>query len=178
MPIFTTSENDSSISHKFFKQPVVIINELAGSTSDTTPELKAIFQSFDCPEPLVYLVDPSEITATFEKVETDGTDLLVIYAGDGTCKAGAITASKCKIPLVALPGGTMNMLANALYGTDYWHTALELALSQKKPRWQAAGNANGKVFFCGAILGDPITMSEARESLRDGDVIEALKQLP
>lgn len=72
----------------------------------------------------------------------------------------------------------MNMLPKALYGTDDWKAALELALDQTQPRWQPAGRINHHIFFCGLIIGDPIIMSDAREHLRDGEVVEAVKQIP
>ncbi|WP_051279583.1 diacylglycerol/lipid kinase family protein [Hellea balneolensis] len=161
-----------------FIKPSIIINTAAGSTSDITPDIIAMFKDNNYPKPYVHLCDPSELTAALTTVETDGTDLLVIYGGDGTCKAGAVTARKLGIPLIPLPGGTMNMLPRAVFGLTDWHKALELALSCDKPRWQAAGLINENIFFCGAILGDPITMAEARESLREGHVVEAVKHIP
>ena len=166
------------MSKQQFKKPSIIINSAAGSTSDISTDLKRIFADHDYRAPSIHLVEPAGLDDAFETVASDGTDLLVIYGGDGTCKAGAIIAREAEIPLIALPGGTMNMLPKALYGTDDWQDALELALTQQSPRWQAAGDINNHVFFCGAIMGDPIAMSEARESLRDGEVLEAVKQLP
>lgn len=170
--------NDASSLRTHFKKPTVIVNMAAGSSSDVTDDIASIFKRLHCPQPNVHLVDPPQLSAKYSEVKTDGTDLLIVFGGDGTCKSGAITARDAGIPFVALPGGTMNMLPKALYGTDDWQIALELALSQKTPRWQAAGSINNHIFFCGAIIGDPITMSEARESLRDGDVLEAVKQIP
>ena len=51
-------------------------------------------------------------------------DVLFILAGDGTARS---VASKAKPdgPMIApLPGGTMNMLPKALYGTADWKLAL------------------------------------------------------
>lgn len=170
--------NDATKNRPFFKKPTVIINMAAGSSSDITDDITSLFQRFNSPRLKIHLVEPSKLSETLAAVENDGTDLLVIYGGDGTCKSGAIAARKAGIPLIALPGGTMNMLPKALYGTDDWQFALELALSQREPRWQVAGCINDHIFFCGAIFGDPIVMSEAREALRDGDVLDAVKQLP
>lgn len=161
-----------------FNKPSVIINIAAGSASDITGEIKSIFSGHKFPVPAVHLTPPEQLDAVFEAIKTDGTDLLIVYGGDGTCKAGAIASREAGIPLVALPGGTMNMLPGALYGTHDWREALETALSQGAPRNQPAGIINGHIFFCGAIIGDPILMSEARESLRDGDVVAAVKQVP
>lgn len=161
-----------------FQSPTIIINMAAGSTSDVVDELTSIFEKSGYSAPKTHLCEAGELTAAFKDVETSGTDLLGIMGGDGTCLAGAVTARKLDVPLIPLPGGTMNMLPKAVYGDVDWREALAIALSQKKSRWQSAGLLNNKLFFCGAILGDPITMAEARESLRDGAVIEAVKQLP
>ena len=169
----------SQISDKnSYKNPAVIINMAAGSALDISEDITPIFKEFGFAEPLIHSVEPQELEQAFKTVLSDGTDLLVIFGGDGTCKAGAMAARAADIPLIALPGGTMNMLPKALYGTDNWRVALRSALNQTHPRWQAAGKINDHIFFCGVILGDPIVMSEARESLRDGDILDAFKQVP
>jgi len=178
MTSYAHSQIDKDLPRMSFKKPAVIINVAAGSTSDISQDIALIFEHHNYPPPTISLVEPEDLSEALSAIGRDGTDLLVIYGGDGTCKAGAIAARAAAIPIIALPGGTMNMLPKAFYGTDDWKDALELALSQKTPRWQTAGSVNGNIFFCGAILGDPIVMSEARESLRQGEVLEAIKQLP
>lgn len=171
-----TEHNVFSKTH--YKKPSVIINSAAGSVEDISCEMRTVFNDLNHTDPTIHLVEPNGLDRAFKTVKRDGTDLLVIYGGDGTCKSGAIVARQMDVPLIALPGGTMNMLPKALYGTDNWRIALTAALSQSEPRWQPAGDANGKIFFCGAIIGDPIVMSEAREFLRDGDVLKAVKKVP
>ena len=172
------AENEASMLRAKFKKPAVIINMSAKSTSDITGELTSIFERLNHLTPAVHLTDAAQLSEKFEAIKADDTDLLIVFGGDGTCKSGAIVAREMGIPIIALPGGTMNMLPKALYGTDNWQSALELALAQKEPRWQSAGYLNHHIFFCGAIIGDPVTMSEARESLRGGDMLEAVKQVP
>ena len=174
----STASTDKSNIRANFNSTTVIINMAAGRSSDISEEVITIFERFNYPKPTIQLVEPSELAKALETIKRGATDLLVIYGGDGTCKSGAMAAREAGIPLIALPGGTMNMLPKALYGTDKWQDALELALSQSGPRWQVGGLVNERIFFCGAIIGDPITMSEARESLRDGEIIEAVKHLP
>ncbi len=161
-----------------FKSPSLIINLGSGSASDISHEIEAIFNERGLPQPTIYLAQPSDLGALFERINGDGTDLLIVYGGDGTLKSGAEAAQKAEVPFIALPGGTMNLLPKALYGTDDWKTALEIALSQPAPRWQAAGRVNEATFFCGALFGDPIVISEARETLRNGEILEAIKQIP
>lgn len=161
-----------------YRKPSVIINLASGRTSDVSDEMRKQFAAYGLPPPHIHLLSPENITSCLERISKDGTDLLVVFGGDGTCMAGAAQARSSGIPLVALPGGTMNMLPKSLYRTDNWQKALSLALSRGRTRWQTAGNINGHLFYCGAIIGDPVVMSEARESLRDGDVLNAVKRVP
>ncbi|NNE57272.1 MAG: hypothetical protein HKN36_04110 [Hellea sp.] len=161
-----------------FQKPSVIINLGSGSADDITDEICDLFDASGLPKPQVHAVDPSKLSGVLEQVGTDQTDLLIVFGGDGTCMAGAKVARKSEIPFIALPGGTMNLLPKALYGTNDWREALDIALSTDEPRWQSAGKIDEHIFFCGAIMGDPTIMSEARESVRDGDEIEAVKRVP
>ena len=161
-----------------FKSPALVVNMDAGSTRDISEDASKIFQRFSHGQLKTHLSSAQELQDHLRMTAQDGTDLLVIYGGDGTCKSGALAAKTAEIPIIPLLGGTMNMLPKSLYGTDDWEKALEIALSQPSPRWQSAGIINKKMFFCGAILGEPILMSEARESLRGGDISDAVKQVP
>jgi len=156
----------------------VIINSASGSTSDISEDICRKFEAANMPKPVIYDCAPEALDDAFQRVADDDTDLLIIYGGDGTCKAGAICAREKSIPLIALPGGTMNMLPKALYGTTDWQEALDLALGQDAPRWIAAGQVNDQIFFVAMIIGEPIKMSDLREELRDGHVIEAMKHVP
>lgn len=99
-----------------------------------------------------------------------GPDLLAIIAGDGTARIGAEMAGP-KGPLVApLPGGTMNMLPNALYGGRDWKTALADSLSNGTIRPVSGGEIDGQAFYVAAILGSPALWADAREAVRDGDI--------
>lgn len=103
-------------------------------------------------------------------------DLLVIVAGDGTARTGAEMAGP-KGPLVApLPGGTMNMLPNALYGGRDWKTALADCLADGVIKPVSGGEVDGQAFYVAAILGSPALWAEAREAARDGDLARALER--
>ncbi len=95
-------------------------------------------------------------------------DVLLVLAGDGTAGTIASRAGPDG-PLVApLPGGTMNMLPKALYGTGDWQAALRTALSEGAPQYVAGGEVEGHVFYCAAILGSPALWAPAREAVREG----------
>lgn len=97
-------------------------------------------------------------------------DLLVIIAGDGTARTGAEMAGPHG-PLVApLPGGTMNRLSRALYGTRDWRTALTDVLADGVTRPVSGGVIEGHAFHVAAILGSPALWADAREAARQGDI--------
>lgn len=72
------------------------------------------------------------------------------------------------------------MLMVGLYGSDEWEKCIMRALACAKPRPMRAGivydrAAQARTFLVGAMFGKPTKMSEAREELRDGHVVEAAK---
>jgi diacylglycerol kinase family enzyme len=71
-----------------------------------------------------------------------------------------------------LPGGTMNMLPRALYGTADWKVALRRALEEGAPQRVAGGEVTDgrfkQAFYCAAILGAPALWAPAREAVREG----------
>lgn len=105
-----------------------------------------------------------------------GPDLLVIVAGDGTARAAAEMVGP-KGPLLApLPGGTMNMLPNALYHGRDWKTALTEILSDGVEQRVSGGEIDGHAFYVAAILGSPALWAEAREAAREGNIRSALSR--
>lgn len=160
------------------KEVLVIVNMQAGSTSDVSADMRDIFTRHGFDDPTIQNLDADELGPALSKLSAKTTDLLVIYGGDGTCKAGAIAARREGIPLIVLPGGTMNILPNALYRTMDWKTALEIALKTKTPRWIPCGHVNDEVFFVGLLMGDPVIMADMRENIREGQLLEATRKIP
>ncbi|MEM9599798.1 MAG: diacylglycerol kinase family protein [Pseudomonadota bacterium] len=107
-------------------------------------------------------------------------DLLISHGGDGTAAAVAAIAREQSVPFLALPGGTMNLLMQALYGSDDWQDCLLRGLATATPRpmtVRTVSDTSGKtgIFLVGALFGKPTRMSEAREELRDGHVVDAAR---
>jgi len=107
-------------------------------------------------------------------------DLLISFGGDGTAAAVASIAREQNVPFIALPGGTMNLLMQGLYGSDVWQDCLMRGLAVAKPRPMTAGIVRDEAgqtgsFMVGCMFGTPTKMNEAREELRDGKVIDAAR---
>ena len=154
--------------HVEIKRVVVLVNPASGSVGPRAAgEVEAILAEYPCEADVVSL-EGGKIDAQIEEAIASNPDVLFVLAGDGTARAVASRAGP-KGPLVApLPGGTMNMLPKALYGTADWKLALRSALEEGAPQYVSGGTVEGQEFYCAAILGSPALWAPAREAMRSG----------
>ena len=151
---------------------VVLVNPLSGGVGDKAlEEVQAILADYDLQATVVGL-DADNFDARIDEAFKAKADALFVLAGDGT--AGTIAARAGPDgPLIApLPGGTMNMLPKALYGTADWKKALRSALESGTEVPVAGGRVVDRIdsrpFYCAAILGAPALWAPAREAVRVG----------
>jgi diacylglycerol kinase family enzyme len=119
---------------------------------------------------------PTEIATAVRAAVEAGPDLVIILAGDGTARLAAELCGPDGPLLAPLPGGTMNMLPHALYGTRPWREVLSAALNGGETRDVCGGRVDGHAFYVAAILGAPALWGYAREAVRSGDVREAWRR--
>ncbi|KQW81990.1 diacylglycerol/lipid kinase family protein [Brevundimonas sp. Root1279] len=158
--------------HIQLKRVIMLVNPLSGSVGSGAPaEAEALLSQYAC-EASVEVLDAGRFDAQIDAALEARPDVLFVLAGDGT--AGTI-ASKAGPdgPLIApLPGGTMNMLPKALYGTTDWKAALKSALEEGAPQSVAGGEVDDgqtrQAFYCAAIFGSPALWAPAREAIRVG----------
>jgi diacylglycerol kinase family enzyme len=151
---------------------IMLVNPLSGGVGpDAVQDAEAILSEYAC-EASVVPLEAGQFDAQIQAAIDACPDVLFVLAGDGT--AGTVASSAGPDgPLVApLPGGTMNMLPKALYGTADWKAALKVALEEGAPQCVAGGEiSDGQVtqaFYCAAILGSPALWAPAREAVREG----------
>ena len=154
--------------HVAIKRVVVLVNPLSGSVGPrAAAEVAAILADYDCEGEVVELVGDT-MDAQINTALGSAPDVLFVLAGDGTARAAASKAGP-KGPLVApLPGGTMNMLPKALYGTTDWKAALRDSLEHGAAQCVAGGSVEGQAFYCAGIFGSPALWAPAREAMRTG----------
>ncbi|MBB5745027.1 diacylglycerol/lipid kinase family protein [Brevundimonas variabilis] len=159
--------------HVAIQRISVLVNPLSGSVGPrAVGELDAILSEYPLDFEVVSLEDGAFDTQV-QKAFANKPDVIFVLAGDGTAGTVASRAGP-KGPLVApLPGGTMNMLPKALYGTTDWKLALRQALEHGVPQPVAGGTVEGQAFFCAAILGSPALWAPAREAMRTGKLKKA-----
>lgn len=154
--------------HVDIRRVVVLVNPLSGSVGPrAAAEVETILADYPCEAEVVELVGDT-MDAQIDKALASQPDVLFVLAGDGTARAAASKAGP-KGPLVApLPGGTMNMLPKALYGTTDWKAALRDALENGSAQCVAGGVVEGQAFYCAGIFGSPALWAPAREAMRTG----------
>jgi len=154
--------------HATLKRVVLLLNPMSGSVGQNAEaEARAIFADYALQaevRPLDGDFDEA-VVAAFAR----NPDAVFVLAGDGTARAVAARAGPDGPLIAPLPGGTMNMLPKALYGTTDWKVALRQALEAGEPQFVVGGRIDGEEpFFCAAILGSPALWAPAREALRAG----------
>jgi diacylglycerol kinase family enzyme len=154
--------------HVQLRRAEIVVNPKSGGVGPKAAfEAEQLLETFDL-EANIVEADPPRVVAAIEAALAAKPDLVVVVAGDGTARTAASLAG-ANGPLIApLPGGTMNMLPKALYGTADWREALTLALTEGEERRVAGGRVGGEPFYVAAILGSPALWAPAREALREG----------
>ncbi|HKT53073.1 MAG TPA: diacylglycerol kinase family protein, partial [Caulobacteraceae bacterium] len=130
-----------------------VLNPAAGGVGHRATEaLHAVLDEFGL-ESRVTVAENGGVDAAVRAAVEARPDLIVVLAGDGTARLAAALAGPDGPLIAPLPGGTMNMLAHALYGNIGWREALTAALTHGVERHVSGGEVNGRRFYCAAILG-------------------------
>ena len=148
----------------------ILVNPASGGVSNGAPdEVEAILAEYDI-EAEVVVLEGSKIPSQIDDAIKAKPDVLFVLAGDGTARSVASKAGPDGPLIGPLPGGTMNMLPKALYGTGDWKLALRRALDEGVPQPVAGGEVDGEAFYCAAIFGSPALWAPAREAVRSGKI--------
>jgi diacylglycerol kinase family enzyme len=158
--------------HVALGRVIMLVNPLSGGVGPNAADEAAAILADYALEATVVALDGGQFDAQVQQALAARPDVLLVLAGDGTAGTIASRAGPDG-PLVApLPGGTMNMLPRALYGTADWKIALRRALEEGVPQRVAGGEVtDGRIrqaFYCAAILGAPALWAPAREAVREG----------
>jgi diacylglycerol kinase family enzyme len=112
----------------------------------------------------------------FAEAAGQSLEVLVVLGGDGTIRTAAERCTEEGPYLLPLPGGTLNMLSRALHGDVSWEDALENTFAAPSTRMLSGGRVADKRFFIAAIVGAPSLWAEARESIREGEIVDAIEK--
>jgi len=155
---------------------IVLINPMSGGVGNgAADQARAILDDYPITADIRTL-DGDSFNQTIDEAIKAKPDALLVLAGDGTARTIATLAGQNDILVATLPGGTMNMLPKALYGTGDWKKALRRVLEDGEPRKVAGGAIGDEYFYCAAILGAPALWAPAREAIRSGKIGQAFSK--
>ncbi|WP_297800436.1 diacylglycerol kinase family protein [uncultured Brevundimonas sp.] len=155
---------------------IMLINPMSGGVGNrAADDARAILDEYDV-EADVRVLEGEGFARTIDDAIAERPDALLVLAGDGTARSVATLAGQKDILVATLPGGTMNMLPKALYGTGDWKKALRRTLEEGEPRKVAGGALGDEHFYCAAIMGAPALWAPAREAIRSGKIGKAISQ--
>lgn len=146
----------------------IVANSASGSVSPDAAETAERILADLGLQGRVQAPEPRDLEAALRSAVDASPDVLAVIAGDGTARAAAELCGPKGPVLAPLPGGTMNMLPQAVYGQRAWPDALAEALSRGEPRMIGGGEVEGRMFLVAAILGAPALWAPAREAMREG----------
>ena len=155
----------------------VIINTSSGSyDSESEQKMLSILTGAGVVEPKVWCGEAKEMERFFAEAAGQKLEVLIVLGGDGTIRTAAEACAEKGSYLIPLPGGTMNMLPRALYGNVSWEESLKKTLTAPSTKVLSGGRVANKRFFIAAIVGAPALWTQPRESMREGNIADAIKK--
>jgi diacylglycerol kinase family enzyme len=154
-----------------------IINTSSGScVLESEQKMLSILTGAGVIEPRTWCGEGDKMEQFFTEAAGHKLEVLVVLGGDGTIRTAAEACAEGGAYLIPLPGGTMNMLSRALYGDVLWEDALENTLTAPSLKVLSGGRIAGKQFLIAAIVGAPALLVEPRESMREGNIADAIEK--
>ena len=166
--------NDIRLSE--LKVGAIINTSSGGSDSESEQKILSILTRAGIVEPKVWCGEAKEMERLFAEAAGQKLEVLIVLGGDGTIRTAAEVCAEKGPYLIPLPGGTMNMLPRALYGDVTWEESLKNTLAAPSLKVLSGGRIAGKQFLIAAIVGAPALLTEPRESMREGNIVDAIEK--
>ena len=166
--------NDIRLSE--LKVGAIINTSSGGCDSESEQKILSILTRAGIVEPKVWCGEAKEMERSFAEAAGQKLEVLIVLGGDGTIRTAAEVCAEKGPYLIPLPGGTMNMLPRALYGDVTWEESLKNTLAAPSLKVLSGGRIAGKQFLIAAIVGAPALLTEPRESMREGNIVDAIEK--
>jgi diacylglycerol kinase family enzyme len=154
----------------------IINTSSGGCDSESEQKMLSILTGAGAVEPRIWCGGADHMEPSFAEATEQKLEVLIVLGGDGTIRTAAEACAEKGPYLIPLPGGTMNMLPRALYGNVSWEEALKKTLTAPSAKVLSGGRIADKQFFIAAIVGAPALWAEPRESIREGDIVDAIEK--
>jgi diacylglycerol kinase family enzyme len=162
-----------------FSKAVLVANHQSGSfDAKVEAEITALLAEHDVT--LAKLIAlPDDDVPDRAALESLGADLLIVWTGDGTINAAAHLAEDWNGALLALPGGTLNLLSKSLHGDRGPVDILRDALAPSVRRATIPILEYQDRIALITILAGPATQwADVRETMRQEGVVSATREAP
>ncbi|MBA4228168.1 MAG: hypothetical protein C0456_16235 [Hyphomonas sp.] len=155
----------------------IIVNEKSGSVPEDGRAQLAAFIAEEGHEAVL----PADLEVALEDqvaaLMSAGCEAIAVWGGDGTICA-VLQSANGSVPVLVLPGGTMNLLPKRLHHDELdWKKIVHSVLKAPKPSWIAAGEVGGQRFYVAALFGQLTHIGASREAVREGAILEAVSIL-
>lgn len=104
---------------------------------------------------------------------------IAVLGGDGTARTALEVLTPLGIPVIPLPGGTLNRLSRLVYGRASARTILQRVADAGRPQSLAGARLGPHRFFVACGFGAAMGFHGVREALRRGDLgaaVQAFRQ--
>jgi diacylglycerol kinase family enzyme len=166
----------NSVSLSQSKVGAIINTSSGGCDLESEHVMLNILKRAGIVQPKTWCGAAEEMERSFAEATREKLEILIVLGGDGTIRTAAQACTKEGPYLIPLPGGTMNILPQALYGDVSWEDALKSTLATPSPKLLSSGRIADKQFFVAAIVGTPALWAQARESVREGDIVDVIEK--
>jgi hypothetical protein len=147
-----------------------------GCGSESEAKMLAKLKGAGIVEPRIWCGGPAKIEPSFAEAAGEKLEVFIVLEATEPIRRAAEACAEKGRYLLPLPGPTMNMLPQALYGDVSWEDALKKTLVA--PSVESAFRRSGRrqPVFCRGIVGAPALWAEARESIREGNIVDAVEK--
>jgi diacylglycerol kinase family enzyme len=118
--------------------------------------------------------EADQIERAFADAATHSLELLIVLGGDGTIRTAAEACTGKDTYLLPLPGGDTEYASSSAVS---WQDAFRTTLAAPLTKTLSGGRTGDEAFFVAAIVGAVGLWMEARESLRDCAIVDALEKV-
>ena len=172
----TSDVESAGINVSELKVGAIINTSSGGCDAESEAEMLDLLKGANESNCKTWCGESDQIERAFAEAAMQELKILIVLGGDGTIRTAAEACTGTGTCLLPLPGGTLNMLPRALYGDASWQNALKDTLADPAIKMLSGGrvaDANA-LFFVAAVVGAPGLWMEAREAMREGDILDAV----
>lgn len=156
----------------------VIINSDAGQVRKQGPKaLRSLIKRIGPPDvSRVVTTDRHDLIPRLSEAAAARPRAVAVMGGDGTAHAALETLTPLQVPVIPLPGGTMNRLTARVFGRANLEQCLS-SLTDGHSRFLAGGRVGERCFCVAAGFGAWMQVQRLRERLRNPKGIAAVRAM-